>query len=101
MLDQTSSGPAPRPGPRPTPPPAAARIPILRRYARLYERGERKPVLCGREHAARKVIFDSKDNAEAAAVELAAIDGGEPQRAYECELSRSGHYHLTTDLEGE
>lgn len=95
MLDR------PIPGPRPTPPPAAARVPILRRYARLYEGGDRKPMTCGPQYGDRKVIFDDQQHAEDAAVELAALEGGMPQRAYECERSRSGHFHLTKDLEGQ
>lgn len=87
--------------PKPAPPPSAARIPILIKYARLYPSGARRPMTCGPHHKTRKVIFDDAERAQLAAAALAELDGGQPQRTYPCPLSRSGHFHLTRDLEGQ
>ena len=94
----------PLPGPRPAPPkgvPAWRRAEIMQKYARIY-RG-RWPMRCGPAWMPakdRKIIFDSQADAEAAEAELRAA-GNRPQRAYLCERSRTGHYHLTSDLVGK
>lgn len=82
-----------------------ARRKILRKYARVREG---RPVFCGpsREetrHGADfgikrngKVIFDNREQAEAAAAALRALTG-EMLRPYACPRSKRGHHHLTHD----
>ena len=43
-----------------------------------------------------KVIYSTREAAEAAARELESL-GARPLRSYLCGRSRSGHFHLTTD----
>jgi hypothetical protein len=77
---------------------------ILDKYARF---GRNGPMVCwpkrddptGR-HSIGKVMFQDCDAAEAAALELAAIYGGDPQAVYVCPRSRSGHAHLTGRRDG-
>ena len=88
---------------------------VLARYARLMRSG--RPEVCrpGRREIEErerlgsgggvagsdgKVIYPDRDAAEYAARELEAL-GGRPQRAYLCQRSKRGHFHLTTDLVAE
>lgn len=84
----------------------AIRADALARYARL--RGG-APVMCQPPPAVAqarvsaglwpkkpKVIFKSLADAEAFAEVVAALDG-KAQTAYQCEYSRTGHAHLTSD----
>ena len=43
-----------------------------------------------------KIIYDTKEAAEAAAKAFAALDGDQPMEAYRCRRSRRGHCHLKT-----
>lgn len=90
--------PAPNFRPKPTPPPAEARARIMSQYGRI-STGNR-PMVCppGREG---KVIFDTREAAEAAEAALRRDCGSKPQRIYECDRSKHGHLHLTGDLEGK
>lgn len=86
----------------------AARGEVLIRHARLA--GSGRPVFCTPSRAEiagtvplrqgrgtnGKVIYGTRDDAEAAARELEAL-GAHRLRAYRCSRSRSGHFHLTTD----
>lgn len=86
----------------------SARSEVLHRYARLTKSG--RPVFCTPSRAEiaglvlprqtrgtdGKVIYPTRDAAEAAARELELL-GARMLRAYRCGRSRSGHYHLTTD----
>jgi hypothetical protein len=86
----------------------SARGEVLHRHARLAKSG--RPVFCTPSRAelagnvaARqtrgtdgKVIYSTREDAEAAARELEAL-GARYLRAYLCGRSRSGHFHLTTD----
>ena len=81
---------------------------ILCRHARLTKAGN--PIFCApsrAELAGRaplrqtagtdgKVIYSTREAAEAAARELESL-GARPLRSYLCGRSRSGHFHLTTD----
>ena len=85
-----------------------ARSAILHRHARLTKNGW--PVFCTPSQdelagvvALRqgrgtdgKVIYPTREAAEAAARELEAL-GARQLRSYRCGRSRSGHFHLTTD----
>lgn len=86
----------------------AARGEVLHRHARLAKNG--RPVFCTPSRAEQagliapkqtrgttgKVIYSTREDAEAAARELEAL-GSRYLRPYLCGRSRSGHYHLTTD----
>ncbi len=86
----------------------AARGDVLLRHARLASSG--KPVFCTPSRAELaglvapragrgtdgKVIYATREAAEAAARELEAL-GARALRAYRCGRSRRGHFHLTTD----
>lgn len=86
----------------------AARGEILARHARLTRGG--RPIFCAPSRAEirgaaiprqtrgtdGKVIYDSREEAEAAARELEDL-GARPLRSYLCGRSRHGHFHLTTD----
>lgn len=86
----------------------AARGEVLMRHARLAASG--KPVFCTPSRAEidglvspragrgtdGKVIYPTREAAEAAARELEAL-GSRYLRAYLCGRSRRGHFHLTTD----
>ena len=86
----------------------AARGEVLLRHARLASSG--KPVFCTPSRAELvgqvapragrgtdgKVIYSTREAAEAAARELEAL-GSRALRAYRCSRSRRGHFHLTTD----
>lgn len=86
----------------------AARGEVLLRHARLASSGH--PVFCtpSRDELAGlvapragrgtdgKVIYPTREAAEAAARELEAL-GARALRAYRCSRSRRGHFHLTTD----
>ena len=86
----------------------AARGEVLLRHARLASSG--KPVFCTPSRAELvgqvapragrgtdgKVIYPTREAAEAAARELEAL-GARALRAYRCSRSRRGHFHLTTD----
>ncbi|HLL69080.1 MAG TPA: hypothetical protein VK453_25695 [Micromonosporaceae bacterium] len=86
----------------------AERTVVLRRYARLGSNGD--PARCfpgWSEHngiAPRvshpgndgKVIFNTKEAAEAAAGELARLPGGRPGHAYPCARSKRGHHHIAS-----
>jgi hypothetical protein len=81
---------------------------VVLRHARLTRRG--RPTFCSPSRAERrgavslrvgpgtdgKVIYPSREAAEAAARELEQL-GARRLRPYLCARSRSGHYHLTTD----
>lgn len=101
----------PAPGAAPQDSPAmrdAARGAILLRHARLTGNG--RPVFCTPSRAELrgaviprqgrgtdgKVIYPTREAAEAAARELEAL-GARALRSYLCGRSRGGHYHLTTD----
>ena len=102
----------PRRCPRPGPPQRgvrdAARGEVLLRHARLASSG--RPVFCTPSRAELagvvspragrgtdgKVIYPTREAAEAAARELEAL-GARSLRAYRCSRSRRGHFHLTTD----
>src|SRR4051812_208884 len=85
-----------------------ARSEVLHRHAKLMKNG--RPVFCTpslAEMAGRvapkqsrgtdgKVIYPTREAAEAAARELEAL-GARTLRSYLCGRSRRGHYHLTTD----
>jgi hypothetical protein len=87
---------------------ASARRAILCRHARLTKAG--RPIFCApsrAELAGRaplrqsagtdgKVIYSTREAAEAAARELESL-GARPLRSYLCGRSRSGHFHLTND----
>ena len=86
----------------------AARGEVVARHARLQRNG--RPVFCTPSRAelagtvalrqgrgtSGKVIYSSREDAEAAARELEEL-GARPLRAYRCNRSRSGHFHLATD----
>jgi hypothetical protein len=86
----------------------AARGEVLLRHARLASSG--RPVFCTPSRAELtglvgpragrgtdgKVIYPTRETAEAAARELEAL-GARALRAYRCSRSRRGHFHLTTD----
>ncbi len=86
----------------------AARGEVVARHARLQRNG--RPVFCTPSRAELagtvalrqgrgtdgKVIYESREDAEAAARELEGL-GSQAMRAYRCNRSRSGHYHLTSD----
>jgi hypothetical protein len=85
-----------------------ARAEVLFRHARLTKAG--RPVFCRPSRAELegrvlprqnpgsdgKVIYSTRDAAEAAARELESL-GARPLRSYLCGRSRGGHFHLTTD----
>ncbi len=106
-----------RTGTGPTPPSScpcsarrrrSARRAILCRHARLTKAGG--PIFCAPSRAELdgraplrqssgtdgKVIYSTREAAEAAARELESL-GARPLRSYLCGRSRSGHFHLTTD----
>ncbi len=103
---QRTAGPAPVASP---PVRDEARSAILHRHARLTKNGS--PVFCtpSRDELAGvvalrqgrgtdgKVVYSTREAAEAAARELEAL-GARQLRSYRCGRSRSGHFHLTTDL---
>ncbi|WP_232665382.1 hypothetical protein [Pseudonocardia sp. TRM90224] len=113
-MDETTTGPVEPVGPVHDAVPQqrgirdAARGEVLHRYARLSNSG--KPIFCTPSRAelsgqvpARqtrgtdgKVIYPTREDAEAAARELEAL-GANYLRPYLCGRSRSGHFHLTTD----
>lgn len=86
----------------------AARGEVLIRHARLAASG--RPVFCTPSRAeiagtaplrqspgtTGKVIYGTREDAEAAARELEEL-GAHRLRAYRCSRSRGGHFHLTTD----
>ncbi len=86
----------------------ADRAEVLNRYGRLTKAG--RPIFCRPSRAEiegwmplrqspgsdGKVIYSTREDAEAAARELEAL-GARPLRSYICSRSRGGHYHLTTD----
>lgn len=86
----------------------AARGAVVARHARMQRNG--RPVFCTPSRAELsgtvalrqgrgtdgKVIYETREAAEAAARELEEL-GALAMRAYRCNRSRSGHYHLTTD----
>jgi hypothetical protein len=85
-----------------------ARSEVLHRHAKLMKNG--RPVFCtpsvaemtGRVAPKQsrgtdgKVIYPTREAAEAAARELEAL-GARALRSYVCGRSRRGHFHLTTD----
>jgi len=85
-----------------------ARSQVLHRHAKLMKNG--RPVFCtpsvaemsGRVPPKQsrgtdgKVIYPTREAAEAAARELEAL-GARALRSYVCGRSRRGHFHLTTD----
>ena len=87
---------------------ATARREMLCRHARLTRAGN--PIFCAPSRAERsgrvplrqtrgtdgKVIYSTREAAEAAARELESL-GARPLRSYLCGRSRNGHFHLTTD----
>ena len=87
---------------------ASARRAVLCRHARLTKAG--RPIFCAPSRAELagqaplrqsagtdgKVIYSTREAAEAAARELESL-GARPLRSYRCGRSRSGHFHLTTD----
>ncbi len=85
-----------------------ARSEVLHRYARLTGNG--RPIVCAPSQAELrgaviprqgrgsdgKVIYPSREAAEAAARELEQL-GTRPLRPYLCGRSRRGHFHLASD----
>ncbi|MHA6627893.1 hypothetical protein ACU61A_20850 [Pseudonocardia sichuanensis] len=85
-----------------------ARAEVLIRHARLMKSG--RPIFCRPSRAEiegrvlprqgpgtdGKVIYSTREDAEAAARELESL-GARPLRSYLCGRSRGGHFHLTTD----
>lgn len=85
-----------------------ARSEVLHRHARLT--GSGRPIVCAPSQAEMrgavisrqgrgsdgKVIYPSREAAEAAARELEQL-GARPLRSYLCGRSRRGHFHLTRD----
>ncbi|OLT21147.1 hypothetical protein BJF78_08935 [Pseudonocardia sp. CNS-139] len=85
-----------------------ARGEVLHRHARLTKNG--RPIFCRPSRAEiegsviprqgpgsdGKVIYSTREDAEAAARELESL-GSRPLRSYLCGRSRGGHFHLTTD----
>ena len=85
-----------------------ARAEVLCRHARLMKNG--RPIFCRPSRAEiegrvlprqspgtdGKVIYSTREDAEAAARELEEL-GARPLRSYLCGRSRGGHFHLTTD----
>lgn len=82
---------------------------VVLKHCRTYPNGS--PVWCRSSHAERvaraekslrplprRVIYDSKEQAEACARELVETCGWRPQRAYACHRSAHGHHHLTSDV---
>ena len=81
---------------------------VVLRYARLTGRG--RPTFCSPSRAEQtgavhlstgsgtdgKVIYPTREAAEAAAQELESL-GARRLRSYLCARSRHGHFHLTTD----
>ena len=84
---------------------------MLHRHAKLMKNG--RPVFCTPSRAEMtgrvpprqsrgtdgKVIYPTREAAEAAARELEALGAG-ALRSYMCGRSRRGHFHLTTDADG-
>ena len=77
---------------------------IVQRHARLHKNGFPmkcrnspiwEPELTGTIQY--KVIYDDKEKATAARDELEKLNGAPYLRAYPCQRSTHGHYHLTTD----
>lgn len=94
--------PVPGPPPKPAPPPRSGRVAVMKKYARLNPKTG-WPLRCGPLDLPvkkRKIIFDTAEQAIAAGAEL-ELCGARPQRAYPCPRSRSGHHHLTGDIDGE
>ena len=94
----------------PVPPEIAESMAAIRRYARPCPPSG-KPMRCTPSAAEiegvatrrsapgndGKVIYDSREDAEACAAELIAL-GAQPKRSYPCtRKSTGGHWHLTTD----
>lgn len=85
-----------------------ARSEVLHRHAKLMKSG--RPIFCTPSRAELdgtvlprqsrgtdgKVIYPTREAAEAAARELEAL-GSRALRSYLCGRSRNGHFHLTTD----
>ena len=85
-----------------------ARAEVLIRHARLMKSG--RPIFCRPSRAEiegrvlprqspgtdGKVIYPTREAAEAAAQELESL-GARRLRSYLCARSRHGHFHLTTD----
>lgn len=81
---------------------------VIVTYARLRPNG--KPMFCRPsrlelegaiprrqgERTDGKVIYDSRQNAEAAGREMEKL-GADPLRSFACNRSRNGHFHLTRD----
>lgn len=86
----------------------AARGEVIARHARLQRNG--RPIFCTPSRAeldgqvalrqgrgtSGKIIYSTREDAEAAARELEDL-GARALRAYRCNRSRSGHFHLATD----
>jgi hypothetical protein len=86
----------------------AARADVLVRHGRLTKAG--RPIFCRPSRAEiegrvlprqnpgsdGKVIYSTREDAEAAARELEEL-GARPLRSYICARSQGGHFHLTTD----
>lgn len=74
---------------------------IVRRHARLFPNSY--PIRCkaalieDRPGGKPKIIYDTKEQAEAARIEFEALPQAVYLRAYPCQRSLHGHYHLTTD----
>ena len=71
----------------------AVRRGIVQRHARL-TKAKRLPIQC--RHTGGKIVFDSREQAQACADELEQTLGNGPRWAYWCALSRSGHWHMTS-----
>lgn len=75
---------------------------LIRRYARLRpDNGD--PIFCtpaktGSQHSKGKIIFDTPEKARAFDGEVKRLCGDKtPTYVYECDRSRNGHVHLTTE----
>lgn len=66
---------------------------ILDRYARLSKNG--RPTMCGPIRAAAKPIYDDETKAQDAADAFHQLDGAVVY-PYQCERSRTGHFHHTS-----
>lgn len=80
----------------------AARRAVVERYARKRRNG--RVVLCtpthaeraaGDAHSAGKPVYDTTEDARAAAAELVRL-GSRPLEPYDCHRSQHGHVHLRT-----
>lgn len=79
----------------------ADHLAIARRHARLLPSGFpmkcRAALIENRPNSKPKIIYDNKEAAEAARIEFENLPNATYLRAYPCQRSLHGHYHLTSD----